>query len=294
MNERDRVSHARRVNEADRVDDHRRANEVLRADEPPAELTASLARVGDRLGIVASPLRFYRTVGSTNDVAKAIGAEGLVVVAAEQTAGRGRRGRAWFSPPGSGLYVSVVLAPARAAADPQRATSLLTLAIGVAIADGVEAATGLRADLKWPNDLYVARRKLAGILAEASGPAQPIETVTVGYGINVGPMAYPPDLSDRATSLESELGRRVEPYDVLAETLAAIASRYGDLLDGRFDAILDAWRRRAPGASGARVTWTGASGTQHGVTAGVDRDGALLVRIGDRVERIVGGEVQWT
>src|SRR5207237_5915182 len=128
----------------------------------------------------------------------------------------------------------------------------------------------------------VARRKLAGILAEASA-GSPSDTVTVGYGINVGPMAYPPELRDRATSLESELGRSIEAYGVLAETLAGIASRYADLLAGRFDAILDAWRRLAPTAEGARVTWTAPSGSRHGVTAGIDRDGALLVRAGERI-----------
>jgi BirA family biotin operon repressor/biotin-[acetyl-CoA-carboxylase] ligase len=259
----------------------------------PPELSAAIARVAPRLGRLASPLHFYDRIGSTNDVAIALSAEGLVVVAAEQTAGRGRRGHVWFSPPGSGLYTSVVLAPSRAAVDPQRATRLLTLAAGVGVAEGIEAATGLRADLKWPNDLLVARRKLAGILAEASVADQPIDTVTVGYGINIGPMAYPPELRDRATSLESELGRAVEIYDVLAETLAGIATRYADLVAARFDAILDAWRARAPAAVGARVAWTAGSHALQGVTAGIDADGALLVRVDDRVERIVSGELTW-
>jgi len=214
--------------------------------------------------------------------------EGVVVVADEQTAGRGRRGHSWFSPPGSGLYVSVVLVPSRACVDPARATRLLTLAVGVALAEAVEAAAGLRVDLKWPNDLYVARRKLAGILAEASGDA-----VVVGYGINVTATSFPPELRDRATSMESELGRACDRPALLAETLAAIAGRYADLLEGRFDAILDAWRRCAPAANGARVTWTTPGGEVSGVTAGIDDDGALLVRSADRVERIVGGELKW-
>jgi biotin-(acetyl-CoA carboxylase) ligase len=117
--------------------------------------------------------------------------------------------------------------------------------------------------------------------------------VILGYGINVGPMACPPALGDRATSLESELGRSVDRAHVLAETLAAVAARYGDLLDGRFDAILDGWRRRAPGAEGARVEWAIGERQQSGVTAGIDRDGALLVRAGDAVERIVAGELRW-
>ncbi len=219
--------------------------------------------------------------------------EGFVVVADQQTAGRGRRGHTWFSPPGSGVYVSVVLAPATARIDPARATMLLTLVAGVALAEGIEQATGLRVDLKWPNDLQMTRRKLAGILAESSGTGAPTDTVVVGYGINVLSTAFPPELRDRATSIESELGRAVDRHHLLAETLAALSQRYEDLLAGRFDAILDAWRRLAPAASGAHVTWTTNAGAASGVTAGIDDAGALLVRIEDRVERIVSGEVIW-
>jgi BirA family biotin operon repressor/biotin-[acetyl-CoA-carboxylase] ligase len=213
-------------------------------------------------------------------------------VADEQTSGRGRRGHRWFSPPGSGLYVSVVLAPARAI-DPARAFSLLTLAAGVALAEGIEQAAGLRIDLKWPNDLLVSGRKVGGILAESSGAGDRFDTVVVGYGINVQSTSFPPALSNQATSLETELGRAVDRDHLLVETLAALARRYDDLLAGRFDAILDAWRRLAPRASGARVAWTTNAGTASGTTAGVDDRGALLVRIDDRVERIVSGEVVW-
>jgi BirA family biotin operon repressor/biotin-[acetyl-CoA-carboxylase] ligase len=186
------------------------------------------------------------------------------------------------------LYVSVVLAPATARVDPMRATMLLTLAAGVALAEGIDAATGLSVSLKWPNDLFVLRRKLAGILAEGTDGL-----VVVGYGINVAPAAFPPELGERATSLESELGRLVDRHHVLVETLAALSRRYEDLLAGRFDAILDAWRQHAPNASGTRVAWTTRDGTQSGVTAGIDDQGALLVQVGDRVERVVSGQVTW-
>ena len=234
-----------------------------------------------------SPVQFFPAVGSTNDVAASL-PHRSVVVAGEQTAGRGRRGRTWFSPPGSGLYVSVVLAPDTARVDPVRATTLLTLTAGVALAEGVETATGLSVDLKWPNDLLVSGRKLAGILAERHA-----DRVVLGYGINVLATAFPPELRRQATSLESEIGRRIESDLVLDDTLAALSRRYEDLLDGRFDAILDAWRRHAPAASGARVSWTTMDGAQSGVTAGIDAQGALLVQVGDRVERIVSGEVNW-
>jgi len=235
---------------------------------------------------------FFDSIGSTNDYALALGGEGAVVVADTQTAGRGRRGHSWHSPPGSGLYVSVVLSPARAR-DPRRATTLVTIMAGLALAEGIDAATGLPASLKWPNDLFVAARKLGGILAESSGVAEPLEAVTVGYGINVAATSFPPDLSDRATSLESELGREVDRGHVLAETLAALDARYRDLLDGRFDVILDGWRRRAPAARGARVAWTTPEGPRTGTTAGIDRDGALLVELDGRIERIIAGELRW-
>lgn len=289
---------------------------------PPEDLSAAIDRARPRLGRLASTVLFFETIGSTNDVAAAQIAtlrepqgrpeprrgtteqpqapspqplcEGLVVVADQQTAGRGRRGHTWFSPAGSGLYVSVVLTPATARTDPARATTLLTLAVGVALAEGIEQATGLRVDLKWPNDLQVSRRKLGGILAESSGAGGRSDTVVVGYGINVQTKAFPPELRDRATSLESELGRATDRHHLLAETLVAIARRYEDLLSGRFDAILDAWRRLAPAAVGARVEWTTNAGTSTGVTAGIDDLGALLVRMDGRVERIVSGEVVWT
>ncbi len=118
--------------------------------------------------------------------------------------------------------------------------------------------------------------------------------MVLGYGINVQSTAYPPELGDRATSLESELGRPIDRAMLCAETIASLAARYDDLLAGRFDAILDAWHARAPGSRGARVQWETPEGPQSGTTAGVDAMGALLVRVGDRVERLVAGEVVWT
>jgi BirA family transcriptional regulator, biotin operon repressor / biotin---[acetyl-CoA-carboxylase] ligase len=274
--------------------------DVGRSRDLRDDMAEAIERVRPRLGRLGSSILYFPTIGSTNDAAMSRSAsvssersEGLVVVADAQTAGRGRRGHTWFSPPGSGLYVSVVLAPARARVDPARAVTLLTLTAGVALAEALEAATGLCVDLKWPNDLHVSRRKLAGILAEAENPGSIAGSVIVGYGINVAATAFPPELRDRATSLESELGRTVDRPLVLVETLAALATRYQDLLDGRFDAILDAWRRRAPAASGSAVTWTTMAGPRSGVTAGIDDHGALLVRVGDRVERIVSGEITW-
>jgi BirA family biotin operon repressor/biotin-[acetyl-CoA-carboxylase] ligase len=263
----------------------------------PDEFARALAAAGPRLGRLDSPVLFFPVTDSTNDVALALAAsgecEGAVVLADEQRAGRGRRGHRWFSPAGSGLYVSVVLSPGRSSGDPARATSVLTLMVGVALAEGIEAATGLAVDLKWPNDLYVSGRKLGGVLAEASRGVWDPPSVVVGYGINVRAAAYPPELRDRATSLDTELGRPVDRGLVFVETIASLAGRYDDLLAGRFDAILDAWRGRAPNCVGAPVAWTTGFARASGVTAGIDDRGALLVLCGAHLERIVAGEVTW-
>jgi len=260
---------------------------VTGAQTVPQDIAAAVDAARPRLGRLASPLVFFPTIGSTNDAAAALAAEGAVVIAGAQTAGRGRRGREWFSPASSGLYVSVVLAPARSV-DALRATMLLTLAAGVAIAEGLHASAGVSVDLKWPNDVHASNRKLAGILAEASR-----DLVVVGYGINLSAAAYPSDLRDRVTSIEAERGVPAARAPVLVETLAALRRRYDDLVEGRFDAILDAWRQRAPSACGARVSWRDATGAKSGTTAGIDDRGALLVETAGGVERIVGGEVEW-
>ena len=257
----------------------------------PRELADALGDAGTRLGRLGRRIEYYSTIGSTNDIASARAAsgdhEGAVFVADAQTSGRGRRGRTWFSPPGAGLYVSTILTPARSR-NGERATLLTTLAAGVALVEGIRQATGLAAALKWPNDLAVGRRKLAGILAEGAG-----DGIVLGYGINVTSAQYPPDLIDRVTSLESELGRAADRPRVFAETLCALSRRYDDLLEGRFDAILDAWRSLAPSAVGARVSWTTPAGEHAGVTDGIDDRGALLVTTANGTERIVAGEINW-
>ena len=147
--------------------------------------------------------------------------------------------------------------------------------------------------MKWPNDLYVGRRKLAGILAEATGSGG-ADAVVLGYGINVAPMAYPPELRDSRDiariRARAACGSRAAVRRVAGRLWRGATTTCSH---GRFDAILDAWRARAPASIGARVTWTTASGASVGVTAGIDDEGALLVRVGDRVERVIAGEVTW-
>jgi len=271
-----------------------------RPAEIPPEIAEAWERALPRLGPFARRLRWFSTVGSTNDIALGLAddgaAEGTTIAADTQTAGRGRRGREWFSAPGAGLYVSVVLRPEvrRLPMPAEPATPRITLAAGVALAEGVRASTGLPAELKWPNDLVSTRRKLAGILAETSGDAGDGSAVVVGIGINVRHTPFPSALAATATSLETELGRPVDRALVLVETLAALAARYEDLRTGRFDAILTAWRGYAPSLAGAAVEWDGPHGVVRGHAVDVGPDGALLVSSGGALRRLIAGEVRWT
>jgi BirA family transcriptional regulator, biotin operon repressor / biotin---[acetyl-CoA-carboxylase] ligase len=263
----------------------------------PDDVQRELARVAARLGTVGRRIHWLEKTGSTNDVAARLaelGAdEGTTVVAELQTAGRGRHGRRWFSPPGAGLYVSVLIRPATDAVHNGKAAGLLTLATGVAIAEAVRAVTGLPAEIKWPNDVLIGGRKLAGILAEAVAQAGALQFIVLGFGVNLQAAAYPPELALRVTSLEAETNRPADRALVLAEILASIAARCADLREGRFDAILSAWRQLAASLPGAFVEWDSPAGIVRGRAEDIDRDGALLVRVGERIERLIAGEVRW-
>ena len=258
----------------------------------PPEVAEALARLQPRLGPFGQHVHWYPDITSTNDVAARLadaGApEGTVVAADAQTAGRGRHGRVWASPPGAGLYVSIVLRPDHFHA------GLLTLAAGVAVSEGIQAATGLETHVKWPNDVYVGERKLAGILAEAGSSGSGVQHVVLGCGINVTPAAYPPDVALRATSIELELGRAVDRGLVLGECLAAFDARYAALQARRGGDVLKDWRQRAALTFGRRIEWDADGSVRRGVAEDVDDTGALLVRTPAGRERIISGEVRWT
>jgi BirA family biotin operon repressor/biotin-[acetyl-CoA-carboxylase] ligase len=173
------------------------------------------------------------------------------------------------------------------------AVSLLTIAAGVALADGIQAATGLQPQLKWPNDVYIGGRKLAGILAEAGTSKSGVQHVVLGCGINLMPAAYPPEIAARATSIESELGRPIDRGMLLVECLLALNVRYRDLQSRANAAVIARWRDRAASTLGRRVEWDVAGVTRHGVAEDIDETGALLVRDGTARARVISGEVRW-
>ncbi len=258
--------------------------------EVPADVRDALQAYASRLGVFDSDIWWYHEIGSTNDAALAMAergaAEGTVVAADLQTAGRGRQGRVWSSPPGAGLYVSVVLRPVF------RAVPLVTLAAGVAIAEGIRTASGLTPALKWPNDVYLGGHKVAGILAEAgAGEGRPIHIV-LGFGVNISQASFPPEIAMRATSLERELGRPVDRGLILACCLAALSSHYAQLSVDP-GAVLQQWRLRAASTLHRPVTCTVGQRTIEGVAEDIDDDGALLVRVTGETIRVVSGEVIW-
>jgi BirA family biotin operon repressor/biotin-[acetyl-CoA-carboxylase] ligase len=274
----------------------------------PDDLIEALDAARGDMERIGSPMLWFSSTESTNDIAWRLGEggrnDGAVVIAETQTAGRGRLGRTWFSPAGSGLYVSVVFQLSAneawgAGQGPESAPSAiplparLTLLAGVALAEAVRTATGLPAEIKWPNDLVFGGRKLAGILAEASAQSGTVEYIVLGIGINVRQVSYPPEIALRASSLEAELGRPADRGAVLAALLVNLGQARLALLRDEVGPWFERWRQMSPSARGADVEWRAPDGVRRGRTAGLDCDGALLVQSDRGIEHVCAGEVIW-
>jgi len=261
----------------------------------PPDLAQALASAAPRLGGFAR-LRYFAEADSTNDLALALAAEGApegtAVLADAQRAGRGRRGRSWFSPPGAGLYLSVIVRPA----GPAETLSLVTLSAGVAVARALHASTALPVELKWPNDLVIGRpwRKLGGVLCESVGVGSAVDAVVIGIGINLHPAAYPREIASRATSIETELGRPIDRAPVVVDVLGALAEVIDRLWRHDHAWVRAEWRRfgRA-GLGGASVLWNEHGQDRRGLARDIDDEGALLVDAEGRTQRLVAGEVTW-
>jgi BirA family biotin operon repressor/biotin-[acetyl-CoA-carboxylase] ligase len=221
---------------------------------------------------IGTPRVHHRVTDSTNERAKELAAAGALggtlVTADEQTAGRGRQGRAWTAPAGSALLLSLVLR------DLDERHALLPLAAAVAVCDAVP----VDASIKWPNDVWIDRRKLAGILLEG----RPQEGWAVlGVGLNVTTESFPPDIAHTATSL-ALAGVSTTPESVLADLLPAL-SRW---LEAPDEEVLSAWRAR-DALKGDRVRWSDGEG----IANGIDDSGALLVQTANGPVTLDAGEV---
>lgn len=231
---------------------------------------------------------------STNDLvlerARKGEAGGLVVRAISQTRGRGRRGRAWFSPPGGGLYFSALLRPARRMEVPQA----ITLLLGVAVAEGIEEAAGRRVGLKWPNDLRIGKRKIGGILCECAAlPGEP-PAVAAGVGVNLAAdkADFPPALRESASSLLLAGGRVPDAARLLRVLLARIAARLEEYEAEGFAPARKRWLRLCDHL-GESVSVRLPDKKMNGTAKGVDEAGRLLLETADgAVERLDSGEVE--
>lgn len=236
-------------------------------------------------------LHWYEELGSTSDRAKELadaGAEhGEVVVAESQTAGRGRRGRSWASPPRKNLYFSVVLRPDL---PPARAPEL-TLVASIALCDALRQA-GVEAGIKWPNDLLASGRKIGGVLTELAAEPDRVHWVVVGAGINVNarPADFPEDLRGEATSIAIERGQAAPRALFAAACFTALEDWLDRHADEGFSAVRTAWRERSV-TLGRQVLVRTDGRELSGVAEDIDDSGALLVRGPAGTERILAGDV---
>jgi BirA family biotin operon repressor/biotin-[acetyl-CoA-carboxylase] ligase len=211
-----------------------------------------------------------------------------VVVAEEQTAGRGRLGRTWYSEKSSGIYVSVILRPPFS----PTAAPILTLMAGVATQNALSAATGLSVDIRWPNDLLVNGKKVAGILTEMNAELGRLHAVVLGIGINVNHSEMPAELKQTATSLRIESQRPWSRVQIIIALLKELERYYLLLLEKGNSAIAERWAAASTYANGKRIRILTTEAESLATTAGLDPSGALRVRYDDeREEVLVAGEV---
>jgi len=219
-------------------------------------------------------LRFESLPSTNTELARLASegaAEGLAILADEQTAGRGRLQRAWSSPKGAGLYFSLLLRPAI----PQDQWPLITFVAALAVGDALREAAGVETDIKWPNDLLSGERKICGILAEAID--SPLgRSVILGIGINLTQRAFPEELADVATSVAEASGRQPDRETILAALLRALSRWYSLLHEpaGR-EKIVAAWTSRSSYAKGRLVQVSNGDEVWQGTTCGIEDDGAL-------------------
>ena len=264
------------------------------------EIGAPLAEQEIRSGLATTrmghTIHLLQTVDSTNDEAQALAVrgaqEGAVVIADSQRHGRGRMGRVWASPPGVGVYLSVVLRPA---IPPHDAPSLALLA-AVAVAEAIEEVAGLAARIKWPNDLIVRGRKVGGVLGEVAADASHLHYVIVGMGINVNQTeeSFDGELRHTATSLRIETGRSLDRTALIRSLCEALDRWYDRFLSEGPAPVLERLRRSCL-TLGRQVVVRSGDQELRGLAVDLDGSGALLIQAADQgLHRLFAGDVTLT
>lgn len=257
-------------------------------DAAALQLALKTAVFGRKAVMLPSTLS---TQGDVLKLAEEGEGEGAVVFSEEQTGGRGRFGRKWFSPPGKGIWMSVLLRPEV----PLHHTPQLTLLTGVAVCRAVRACTGAEAGIKWPNDLLINGRKMCGILLESAVEDHQVRYCIAGIGVdaNFGREDYPEDLKQIATSIQIETGQMVDRTELAAAILTELESLYFLYQKEGFGVIASLWEALSVSLN-RKIIVTNPHGVVEGTAVGLDPSGALIVETpnGER-ELIVSGEVTW-
>ena len=237
------------------------------------------------------------TAAKTSEHHEDSGPEGVLFVAEEQTAGRGRGGHSWYSEKGTGIYCSFLIRPPMSPAE----ALWLSLISGVAVQDAVKEVTGLQADIRWPNDLLINEKKFAGILTEMSSEPTRVNHAVVGVGINVNQKDFPPELRAVATSLRNEAGKEFSRLELAGAVVRAIDREYRALLRAmsspirtpalRFEPIMRRVESRSSYALG-KMVHVDEDGGYYGVTDGLDPSGFLRVRTDKGLRMVISGSVR--
>jgi len=243
--------------------------------------------------IIGRDIRVFQETTSTNDVVEKFArdgvSEGVVVFAESQTKGRGRMGRRWMSPPGKGLWFSLLLRPKLR----PTAVTQITVIAATALVRAIQKETGLQPDIKWSNDIWIKGRKVAGVLTEMSAELDTVKHVTLGIGldVNLEEKDLPPELRQIATSLCIESGRKLDRAQMAATLLRELEFDYQRISRGSFEAVADEWEQRCI-TVGRQVSINLGLKVLKGRAEALDADGALLLRSEHgHLERIIGGDV---
>src|SRR5579862_1763346 len=261
-------------------------------EKVPDILTPDLVRKRLKGSLFGKRVYHFFKTDSTNRVAMELGyadePEGAVVLAEEQTAGRGRAGRSWHSERGAGLYVTLLLRPKLS---PVQAP-LLTMLAGLSAHTAVLAQTGLSAELKWPNDLLVHGKKLGGILTEMHAEPNAVRFVIVGIGINVNQEKFPGELAGTATSLRRETGRAQSRLELLVKLLSQFETDYNRFVREGAAYVVQRFELVSSFANGRRVRVDTGRESFEGITAGLSPEGLLIVeKDGGKRETVIAGDV---
>jgi BirA family biotin operon repressor/biotin-[acetyl-CoA-carboxylase] ligase len=261
-------------------------------EKVPDVLAPNMIRRGLRNSPFTRRIYHFFKVDSTNTVALRLGHEGephgAIVLAEEQTAGRGRVGRSWHSEKTSGIYLTVLLRPPIGPVD----APLITLLAGLAAYDAVVEQTGFQPDLRWPNDLLLHGKKFCGILTEMHAEPDHVHFVIVGTGINVNHTHMPEELAAIATSLRMEGGRNYSRLELLVRLLRCLDRYYNQFLTEGPRPILNRFAEVSSYARGKRVRISTATETYIGTTAGLEANGLLRVEREDgRTQVVISGDV---